>query len=69
MDEKQFYAGLKAQKDLVKTYLASAQTYTQKSKSRKDALDVCAKQLTSAIYSSLESSTQRSKGLGQGELW
>ena len=51
----------------MKTCLADAQTYAHGSKSRKNALDVCAKQLTSAIYSSLENLTQRSKNIGQGE--
>ena len=43
MDEKQFFAGLEAKKDLVKTCLVSAKTYLQRSKSRKDALDILAK--------------------------
>ncbi len=49
IDKKQFFIDLEAKKDLIKTCLADAQTYSQGSKSRKDALNFCAKQLTSAI--------------------
>ena len=57
IDKKQFFINLVAKKNLIKTCLADAQTYVQGSKSNKVALNVCAKQLTSAIYSSLENST------------
>lgn len=67
MDEKQFAIGLEAQKNLVHAALASAQRNNPSN--IRQALDESAETIIKAIYSSLELSTERSKGCGKGEPW
>ncbi len=61
LDEKQFLACLESQKDLVKSALTKAQCVPAQSKIQKTESDKCAEVLSTAIHSSLEQTTQRSK--------
>lgn len=49
--------------------MTKAQGVPAQSKIRKTELDKCAEVLSTAIHSSLEQTTQRSKNSGQGEPW
>lgn len=65
MDEKRFIISLEAQKDLIQRELAQAEYCSIGN--AKEALDRSAKVITTAIYSSLELTTQKTKALKKGE--
>ena len=67
LDEKQFLACLESQKDPVKSALTKAQCVPAQSEIRKTELEKYAEVLSTAIRSSLEQTTRRSKNSGQGE--
>lgn len=67
IDEKQFFSNLEAQKDLIQSALNQAEFSTLGD--RHKALDKSAKIITTAIFSSLELSTQKSSLSRKGEPW
>ncbi len=67
LDEKQFLTFLESQKDLVKSVLTKAKCVPTQSEIQKTELDKCVEVLCTAIQSSLEQTTQRSRNLGKRE--
>lgn len=67
MDEKQFFSNLETQKDLIQSALAQAEFSTSGNTNK--ALDKNAEIITTAIFSSLELSTQKSSMSRKGKPW
>ena len=67
MNEKQFFSNLEVQKDLMKNTLAQAE-FSTPGDSRK-ALDKSAKIITTAIFSSLKLSMQKTSMSRKKEPW